>query len=161
MEISKGAEATLYLREYNGEKVVEKKRHRKEYRIKEIDEKIRKERTRRESKYIRKMSGVISCPKIVDVKDYSILMEYVDGTLAKNYNLEEIAVRIGEMVAERVEDKSMDLVVFKKILLASNADVFEKVWKLFLKGYKKSEQSSEIINRIDQIENRWRYKKKG
>lgn len=196
MEISKGAEATLYLKDYKGRKVVEKKRHRKAYRIREIDEKIRKERTRRESKYIKKLGGVIACPEIVDVKEHSIFMEYVDGTLAKNYDLKGIAVKIGEMVAamhahdfihndlttsniivrdgvpylidfglsfvsKRIEDKAMDLVVFKKILLASHADVFEKVWKLFLKGYGKYELSPEIIKRIDQIENRWRYKKKG
>lgn len=195
MEISKGAEATLYLTDYGGRKVVEKKRHPKEYRIREIDEKIRKERTQRESRLIKKLGRVVSCPELVDVKDYSIFMEYIEGPLAKNYDLEKIAFRVGEMVADmhaydfihndlttsniivrdgapcfidfglsfiskRIEDKAMDLVVFKKILLASHADVFDKVWKLFLDGYRKYELAPDIIARIDEIEKRWRYKER-
>ena len=114
---------------------------------------------------MKKMMGVINCPEMYDVKDYTIIMEYVDGVLAKEYDLSKIAGTVGKQVAEmhnhdfihndlttsnilvrdgipyfidfglsffskRIEDRAMDLVVFKKILLASHADVFEKIWKL-------------------------------
>lgn len=75
--IATGAEAIIYKK---GNFVV-KKRIKKSYRISEIDEKIRKLRTRGEAKIIERISKIINVPKISkpDEKSKEILMEFIDG----------------------------------------------------------------------------------
>ncbi len=81
--IGKGAEADLFR---EGGKLI-KKRIQKRYRIKELDEKIRKYRTRHEAKLmeIAQRSG-ISVPKIykTDLNEKEIVMEFIDGNLVKD-----------------------------------------------------------------------------
>ncbi len=78
----------------------------KGYRLKEIDEKLRKFRTRRESKILEKLSFV---PKVFssDDRNMKITMEFIEGDLLKNVldNLEikereKICERIGEQISE-------------------------------------------------------------
>lgn len=78
--ISQGAEAILYL-ENN---LLVKERIKKSYRISEIDDKLRKLRTRSEAKIIKKIENNV--PKIIDAdeKTAKITMEYIDGELIKN-----------------------------------------------------------------------------
>jgi len=84
--IKRGAEAILYIDEYDGQKVLVKERVKKSYRIAQIDEKIRKTRTKKEVKL---MTSARSCsvmtPKIlaVDENGYKIIMEHVDGKTVK------------------------------------------------------------------------------
>lgn len=75
--ISQGAEALILL---NKNKII-KRRVRKSYRIQELDEKIRKLRTRSETKLLEKASKIISTPKIIksDEKSKEILMEFIKG----------------------------------------------------------------------------------
>ncbi|MFH0860011.1 MAG: KEOPS complex kinase/ATPase Bud32 [Candidatus Altiarchaeota archaeon] len=54
----------------------------------------------------------------------------------------------------RVEDKAMDLVVFKKSLLATHPGKFDTVWNSMADGYGKKK---EIFKRVEQIEKRVRY----
>ena len=72
-----GAEALILL----DKKIINKKRIRKSYRLKKLDEKIRKLRTRSETKLLEKASKLIPVPKIVKVnkKSKEILMEFVEG----------------------------------------------------------------------------------
>ena len=75
--LQQGAEAVIFRK--NG--IVIKKRLRKSYRIKEIDDKIRKLRTRSEGKLLIKSQKIISTPKVIDVDEGSkeITMDFVDG----------------------------------------------------------------------------------
>jgi len=75
--LSQGAEAIISLEN----KVVKKQRIKKSYRIKEIDEKIRKLRTRSETKLLAKASKIIPVPKVIssDEKTKEIQMEFIDG----------------------------------------------------------------------------------
>jgi Kae1-associated kinase Bud32 len=92
MEVLKqGAEALLYLSEFDGQQVLVKERIKKNYRIEEIDKKLRKERTREEVKLMieaRKI-GVLT-PKIfhVDYENFKIIMEFVDGQRLKEFFFE-------------------------------------------------------------------------
>ena len=71
----KGAEAVLVSDTFLGHSVVRKERREKEYRISEIDNKIRFERTRREARLLHKakLAGVL-CPVVYEVGiDYIVL----------------------------------------------------------------------------------------
>jgi len=85
--IAKGAEADIYLVNWYGEKAILKVRVEKKYRDKELDREIREERTKREAKalYYVKKAGVLA-PTIydVDLVRYGILMEFINGELARN-----------------------------------------------------------------------------
>jgi len=85
--IKRGAEAEIYTGKWLGRDVIVKRRVRKKYRIKEIDEKIRKERTKREAILMMKArkSGV-SVPLIyeIDTVKMEIIMEYVRGERIKD-----------------------------------------------------------------------------
>jgi len=74
--IGSGAEAVIYL-DVN----VIKDRVRKSYRIKEIDEKLRKSRTRREAKIFEKLAAInFPAPRLVKSDEKEIIeMDFIDG----------------------------------------------------------------------------------
>ena len=78
--IKQGAESTIFL---DKDRII-KHRISKGYRIKDIDDKIRKFRTRSEAKLLEKAS--INVPKVLNVDDkgMKIGMEYIQGDLLKN-----------------------------------------------------------------------------
>jgi len=84
--MKKGAEASLYLAVWHGRKVIIKKRLPKQYRPSELDMQIRTYRTIHEPQLMHeaKMAGVPT-PTIflVDLKNASIIMEYVEGEQIK------------------------------------------------------------------------------
>ena len=84
--IKKGAEANLFLAEWHGKKVVMKKRLPKKYRPSKLDETIRTSRTSKEPQLMHeaKKAGVPT-PTIflVDRKNATIVMEYIDGIQVK------------------------------------------------------------------------------
>ena len=84
--IKKGAEASLFLAEWHGKKVVMKKRLPKKYRPSKLDETIRTSRTSKEPQLMHeaKKAGVPT-PTIflVDKKNATIIMEYIDGIQVK------------------------------------------------------------------------------
>lgn len=76
--VKQGAEAKIFL---DGNKII-KERIPKNYRIKEIDEKLRFFRTKREAKIIEK--SPINAPKIFSTNKETIEMEFIDGNLLKD-----------------------------------------------------------------------------
>ena len=83
--IAQGAEAILT----RDGAVIKKERVKKSYRLEELDNKIRKLRTRREIKILQKAAGHIPVPKLLDASEETctILMEYIDGhKLAEVFN---------------------------------------------------------------------------
>jgi TP53 regulating kinase-like protein len=80
--IVKGAESDLYLVEYLGLKAILKYRTPKEYRIKELDEKIRRRRTAREATILYEAYKLgVNVPRIfhLDLKNNYIVLEYIQG----------------------------------------------------------------------------------
>jgi TP53 regulating kinase-like protein len=196
--IGRGAEAILYL---ENNKLI-KERIKKSYRIDEIDEKLRKYRTRSEARLMQN-SG-INVPKIISVNDKTmkIEMEFIEGKLIKNIldNLnekerEELCEHIGEQIAIlhdnniihsdlttsnmilkegkvyfidfglgfkslRIEDKAVDLHLLKQALESKHYKVFEECFDAILKGYKKSVNYNETMERLKKVEQRGRYKRK-
>lgn len=85
--ISQGAEAKIF----KEDNLAIKERTPKSYRIKELDEKIRKYRTRREISILEKASKIINVPKIYSSsseKDFRVVTDFVDGLkLAEHLDL--------------------------------------------------------------------------
>ena len=104
----RGAEAEICLSKYMGFKVVQKKRVRKTYRIKDIDERLISFRTKEEIKLITgaRLQGV-SVPIIydADLEDGKITMEYIEGKRVKDIlnELSEVErARICEKIGENI-----------------------------------------------------------
>ncbi len=84
--IKKGAEASLYLENWHNQKVIIKHRLPKKYRIPELDQVIRSQRTIHEPHLIHKAKEAgVPTPTIfmVKPKESSIVMEYVNGKQVK------------------------------------------------------------------------------
>lgn len=102
--IKKGAEGDLYLTEWNKQKAILKTRKKKKYRNSQLDQRIRKQRTIRESEIISQVKSFgISTPLIyfVDTKNCSIFMQYINGTLVHDLpksKLILICKKIGQIV---------------------------------------------------------------
>ncbi|MGZ4904014.1 MAG: Kae1-associated kinase Bud32 [Halobacteriota archaeon] len=93
VEVTVGAEAKVSI--YAD--VVVKERVPKGYRIKALDDKLRKERTKLEARIQSDArQGGVSTPIIIDVNDYTIHMERVKGDLVHQVINESIAEQVGE-----------------------------------------------------------------
>jgi TP53 regulating kinase-like protein len=104
--IQQGAEAKIFLDEKNN--LIIKDRIPKSYRIKELDTKIIKQRTKAEKKLLEKASKIINAPNPLPLKDINIIkMPYIDGeklsTSLNDFSLQkqkEIVTKIGESVSK-------------------------------------------------------------
>jgi Kae1-associated kinase Bud32 len=191
---NKGAEADLFL---DGGRIV-KVRVPKAYRIPVLDARLRKQRTKRESRNLeRAAEALIKVPKLIrtDEKNATVEMEYVEGpTLKALFDLgervEELSVEFGRILrrlheagivhndlttsnlilstdgicmidfglayhSDRLEDKAMDLVVFKKSIQASHTLLAGRIWGGLTEGYK---PGKDLLGRVETIECRVRYK---
>ncbi|MEK6880438.1 MAG: KEOPS complex kinase/ATPase Bud32 [Nanoarchaeota archaeon] len=105
MIIQQGAEAVISLENNQ----IIKERIPKSYRLKIIDEKIRKQRTKAESKILEKANKIIPTPKLIKTneKTKEIVMEFINGKKLSenldNFSLakqESICRKIGENIAK-------------------------------------------------------------
>ena len=93
--IAEGAEARIY--EKDGEIV--KDRVVKSYRLKEIDDKLRKSRTNREVKVLKKLSDTgFPSPKLILKEDYKIIMEKIDGKKLRDCLKVEHCKELGKLI---------------------------------------------------------------
>lgn len=101
--IAKGAESNIVSSKYLNFDSIIKDRVSKGYRIPEIDDKIRKSRTKLEAKLLSdvKRSGVIT-PVLYDVnlKDKQIAMEKISGKIVKDIIDKDIAFEIGREISK-------------------------------------------------------------
>jgi Kae1-associated kinase Bud32 len=108
--ICRGAESIVYLDNFEGQKVLVKERIKKSYRITQIDEKIRKIRTRREVRLLTEARKVgVLTPKIffVDEVNQKITMEFIDGLRIKELfytadkkTVKKICFEIGKLIGK-------------------------------------------------------------
>src|SRR3989344_6812619 len=99
--ISQGAEAIISQQR----NVVIKSRISKGYRHPLLDEKLRKQRTKKEIRLLEKASKIIPVPKIIKNKDYNIELEFLKGKklsehLDKLPDKELICKKIGSNIAK-------------------------------------------------------------
>lgn len=104
--IQQGAEAIIFL---DIEKsIITKDRIKKNYRLAELDDKIRKSRTKKEKKLLEKASKIINAPNPFPLKEFDkIDMPFIEGKkLAENLDFlplkkqKEICRKIGKDVAK-------------------------------------------------------------
>jgi len=198
--IHQGAEAIIIQKENN----IIKKRIEKKYRIKKIDEKLRKLRTRSEGKLLTRASKVISVPKIIkiDEKEKEIILEFIQGQklseCLNDFSLKkqkQISKEIGKNIAKlhkediihgdlttanmilsknkiyffdfglgyiskKIEDRAVDLHLLKEIFNAGHFKHFQELFQEILKGYKEEnkEESEKVIQRLEKVAKRGRYK---
>lgn len=63
-------------------------------------------------------------------------------------------------VSLKVEDKAVDVHLFKQALESRHFDHVKGIYSNFLKGYSKSKNYKNILERLDKVEARGRYKRK-
>ncbi len=99
--IGRGAEAVLI---HDG-KMLKKLRVSKGYRLPEMDEKIRKIRTRKEAKILEKAYGLINVPRVlkVDDKTKEIDMEFIPGLkLSESLDGLQDRLKVCKMIGESI-----------------------------------------------------------
>lgn len=200
--LEKGAEANIYPGKWLDNDVIIKNRVSKSYRIPEIDLSLRKKRTKQESKLLgeSKRCGV-KTPLVFDVdkKNYSIVMEKIDGQVVKDVldqsdssTLGKVCLQIGENLAklhncgiihgdltssnlilsgnsvyfldfglgtisDLVEDKGVDLLVFKKAISGVHNNISDECMRYILEGYENAKDFNAVTKKVAEIENRGRY----
>ncbi len=93
--IASGAEAVI---SRDGNTIIKTRVH-KRYRLKEIDENLRRDRTRTEARLISEARRCgVPTPVIKDVTDFEIKMEYINGYALKNIITPDLSLQAGELV---------------------------------------------------------------
>lgn len=236
-EIARGAESVIY----ENKDTIIKDRLKKNYRIQELDDELRRQRTRREASLLQKIP--IPHPKLIHSDDkQKIVMEKIHGEKLREIldKKPELARKIGELVAElhnhniihgdlttsnmilrakeknnlasdkkcftrhpgggdpglatvmpshsalatmaddkhfltenndivfidfglsfhsdKIEDKAVDIHLFKQALDSKHFKVYDKALEEFMEGYKKADKHDAIMQRLKQVELRGRYK---
>jgi len=105
-----GAESIISLDMFDGQEVIVKERIAKGYRIKQLDEELRKLRTRKEVKLLTEVRKLgIPTPKIfnVDEKNHKIVMEFINGHRLKEYlnsvssdEVKSICLKLGNQIGK-------------------------------------------------------------
>lgn len=200
--LEKGAEANIYRSKWLDEQVIVKNRLSKGYRIPEIDEYLKKKRTKSESKLLGEAKSCgVKTPLLFDInkKDNSIVMEKITGRVVKDIldnsdlkTVKTVCSKIGEnlsklhdcgiihgdltssnlilkdndvyfidfglgSISDLVEDKGVDLLVFKKAISGVHNKISKECYDSVLEGYENAHDFKAIINKVAEIENRGRY----
>jgi Kae1-associated kinase Bud32 len=125
--IAQGAEAIIYL---DNDQII-KDRIKKSYRLKEIDEKLRKSRTKSETKILQKLEKIIPVPKVIKSNEKEkLILEYIEGKKLSD-NLEKLdykilSKKISENISE-MHDKDIihgDLTTSNMILNEKNNEIY-------------------------------------
>ena len=98
--VSEGAEALIYSTTLYGKEVLIKYRAPKRYRIKELDENIRKSRTKKEAKLmVRAAETGVNVPGIIGVGANEIYLEKINGKLLKDIKMSaQLSKKAGEQL---------------------------------------------------------------
>ncbi len=140
--IYRGAEAELWKSKFLGLPCVLKKRIRKEYRIKEIDERIRTSRVKNETRMLIKARRYVNTPHVLDVDEdeCSIILEYIEGMKVRDIIYEgKMVERIGKEIGKSIR-KLHDAGIVHNDLTTSNFIWNGKLWLIDFGLAKSSER---------------------
>jgi len=106
--LERGAEAVLYLDKFEDEQCLIKERISKGYRIKQLDEKLRKERTSAEVSLLDKARRAnVKVPRVFEKDKFKIYLEYLNGNKLKDvlnsmkgFQLSFVCRKIGENISK-------------------------------------------------------------
>jgi len=108
-----------------------KQRISKHYRISELDDKMRKQRTKAEVKILEKLKKVISAPDVQKASEYEIQMSFIDGKkLSQELNdlslkkQKEIMKEIGKSVAKMHEVGIIHGDLTTSNMISKNKEIF-------------------------------------
>jgi len=104
-KLAMGAEATIYLSDdpVLKERVIIKTRHPKSYRTLELDQQLRKRRTRNEARLLHQAKAAgVKVPFIydIDMQECSITMEYIQGERLRDVIDEDMAREVGRIIGK-------------------------------------------------------------
>ncbi|MBW2986961.1 Kae1-associated serine/threonine protein kinase [Candidatus Woesearchaeota archaeon] len=102
--IGKGAEAVISKKKKDEAEMVVKERIKKNYRIGEIDDALRKQRTRKEAKVLETLNQVIPSPRLLKVneKENLIEMEFIEGPKVRDVLEKEDYIAISKTIGMQV-----------------------------------------------------------
>ncbi|MFH1400127.1 MAG: KEOPS complex kinase/ATPase Bud32 [Nanoarchaeota archaeon] len=193
--VSTGAEAHIYKARIEDTWCAIKERSPKSYRLLTLDTHLRRSRTRKEGRILKKLP--IPGPKLISCDEQStITMQWIDGRQVKAILDEhpEIAEQIGthlgalhdhniihgdlttsnmierqgtihfidfglSHISTRVEDRAVDIHLFKRALESKHFAVKDEAYAAFLKGYRPRDRDA-VLARLETVEGRGRYKQK-
>ncbi len=105
-----GAESKVYLDTLDGQDVIVKERISKGYRIKQLDDELRRQRTKKEVKLLTDVRSIgIPTPKIlqVDETNCKILMENINGQRLKEHlnsisenDVKSLSIQLGKQIGK-------------------------------------------------------------
>ncbi len=139
--LARGAEAVLIQKD----NLVIKQRIKKSYRLPQIDDKLRKLRTRQESRILEKVSSIINVPKVLetDEQNKEITMQFIEGKRLSDHleslDYNQICQEIGKSIA-----KLHDSDIIHGDLTTSNMILENKSNQLFFIDFGLSFHSSRI-----------------
>lgn len=193
--LKQGAEAILYK---EGKDLV-KERIKKNYRIEEIDNKLRSFRTKKEAKLLKETDFT---PKIFNVSENKIKMEFIDGNVLKDVldtmstdERKKVCILMGKQIAKlhnrdiihgdltssnmilkdnklyfidfglgfiskKIEDKAVDLYLLRQALESKHYRHAEECFNGILSGYEECKFYKEVLERLEKVSKRGRYKRK-
>lgn len=152
--LRRGAEAILYLDKFDGKEALVKERVKKSYRISEIDEPLRKRRTRLESRIMdeaRRLGVLVPQIYETDEKNFKITMEYIDGKRLKDVlndskenEIGKICEQIGASIAKLHEHNIThgDLTTSNMILLGG---------KIYFIDFGLAESSNRVEDKAEDV----------
>jgi len=168
--IKKGAEGDLFLTVWNKQKAVLKARKEKNYRNSQLDNRIRKQRTIRESEIISEVKSFgISTPLVyfVDPKNCTILMQYITGILIHDLpksKLTLICKKIGQVVGTMHKNGIMHGDLTTSNFILSHDEIFVIDFGLAIRTKKPEDHAvdlrlfKEILNsaHVSVMKNAWK-----
>lgn len=133
--IHKGAEASLFYGHWFGKEVIFKHRIIKDYRIEQLDRKIRTTRTLNEARALIKVKEYrINTPQVyeIDTESSTIIMKYISGSKLKNLiktqslsKNKEIFTQLGRIIAIlHINGHIHGDITTSNIILTSSEDLF-------------------------------------
>src|SRR3989344_2226384 len=141
-KLAQGAEAVIY----QDDRLVIKERLSKAYRWPQLDESLRKFRTRREAKILDRLDYLnFPAPHLRDFSDKRM----------------SITIDFGlSFFSEKVEDKAVDLFLLDRALESTHNQLYPEIFTSVLKGYEEESMGFEtVLQRLEAVKKRGRNKK--
>lgn len=181
----RGAEAVLTKKSLLGRACVVKGRVQKAYREKELDAKLRLERTRSEARLLHKakLAGVL-CPTVLEIDDFSMTLSFIDGDRpqmgkADAHEAGSILARLhgadiihGDYTPANLIKSGREIFVIDFGLGYISNDIEDKAVDVFtmlralgkggeqdgfLRGYSSYAKAKSVLARVKEVEKRVRY----